>query len=371
MKRYIRLSVIENTMPDNNNSKSDNNSLKDNIMEIMKEQQPIAIKANDSSSKSNLIEIMKDLQPIAFLISMCLVVGAFYANPQNKVAEINLTNILMASLFFFLAYIGLFFFKKTNFPLFLYFGEISLLFGAIFVFYGFTGIVEIIDGEAIAINTLYITVLLFSLILISIMYLSGKVKKELSDKENIALSNKGKDVLYKKRKLYKISKILFHFSLIFFISYILLFSVGILLEFKIYILSFITFIINRLFFIVSTLSLIILLDLFEKAPTPIWLSDLPAILKNTGTFSLNPLESLEVIATQLVSFLLPLFSLCFLAVGSWLVLSAFELPLGTPLMLLGVVVFFMIFQCLIWYQEAVTIVKQILKHINDFLLYLE
>jgi hypothetical protein len=71
---------------------------------------------------------MRELQPVAFLISLSLVVAAFHTKNDNS-DSIKLTYILMASLFFFLAYIGLFSFKKCDFRLFYYFGEISLLFG--------------------------------------------------------------------------------------------------------------------------------------------------------------------------------------------------------------------------------------------------
>jgi hypothetical protein len=192
----------------------DDSNLKSEILEIMKELQPVTIKPDDNNSKNKIFEIMKDLQPVAFLISICLVIATFYVNNHDKVAGINSTNILMASIFFFFAYIGLFFFRKTNFLLSFYLGELSLVFGAIFIYASFSGIVGIIcnaaKGKAYIFsdpNSLFIFVFLLSFPLISIMYLSGKVKKG---------------------KLYNMCKIFFHLSLILFCSCIVLSLFGIL-----------------------------------------------------------------------------------------------------------------------------------------------
>lgn len=47
-------------------------------------------KVSDSNNqKKDILEIMKELQPLAFLLSMCLVIAAFYVNPANDVAKNN------------------------------------------------------------------------------------------------------------------------------------------------------------------------------------------------------------------------------------------------------------------------------------------
>lgn len=98
---------------------------------------------NSNNQKKDTLDIMKELQPVAFLLSICLVIAAFYANPSNEVSKNNLMHILTASLFFFFAYVGLFYYKKTDFTLFLYFGESSLIGGAVFIIYAFSGRIQV------------------------------------------------------------------------------------------------------------------------------------------------------------------------------------------------------------------------------------
>ncbi|WP_011305480.1 hypothetical protein [Methanosarcina barkeri] len=132
--------------------------------------------SDENNAEHEVSNIMKELQPIAFLFSVCMVVAAFYTN--NEVNKTDLANVLMASLFFFFAYIGLFFSKKTDFRWFMYFGEFSLAIGAIYVYKSLVGIAKIIDQAAIDTNSLWIYIVLYSFFLILFMYLSNKVKNE-------------------------------------------------------------------------------------------------------------------------------------------------------------------------------------------------
>jgi hypothetical protein len=287
-----------------------------------------------TEQKNDVLEIMKDLQPVAFLISMCLIVAAFYLNPENDVPKSSLTSILMASLSFFLVYIELFLFKKTDFLWFRYLGEWSLVGAAMLVLYALIGITKIIDEAALAINGLYLFVFYFPIFLITIMYLSGKVKKG---------------------KLYNFCEIFFHLSLFLFCSYIVLFLFKLLAGSQVSLPSWILVIVFWLLLITIALSLFPMVIFYT------WELNLITKLKNVDTFNINPIVSLRTVISQIISAGL-------LVIGFWL-LS------GNPSWLLRVIAFFITCFCLIWYREIVSRVKsrvkQDLKHINDIMsLYL-
>ena len=113
----------------------------------------------ENNALSNVLDTMKDLQPVAFLLSMSLVIAAFCTNPVNNVDNINLAYVLMSSTFFFFAYAGLFFLKRTGFRGFLYFGESSVIAGMLFIMAAFSGIIDLIDSASLNTNTLYIYIL--------------------------------------------------------------------------------------------------------------------------------------------------------------------------------------------------------------------
>lgn len=192
---------------------TDEKKLKIEILEIMNEMQPSVIIPDDNNSKNNVLEILKDLQPVAFFLSVCLVIATFYIN--NNTSPINITNILMASLFFFVSYLGLFAFRITNFPNFLVFGKISLLIGAWFIFKAFLGIAEKIDQAANPTNGLYIGFLMIFFYLILIMYLLEKVKGWL-------VRDFCKIFFHYSLYLFTFSLILFGLYLLFHISYIVI-----------------------------------------------------------------------------------------------------------------------------------------------------
>jgi hypothetical protein len=132
----------------------------------------------ENNELSNVLNIMKDLQPVAFLLSMSLVIAAFYTNPSNNVDNINLTYVLMSSIFFFFAYAGLFFLKITEFRGFLYFGESSVIAGMLFIMAAFSGIIELINNASLNTNTLLIYILVYSFFLILTIYMLGIAKHE-------------------------------------------------------------------------------------------------------------------------------------------------------------------------------------------------
>lgn len=160
LKKYIKLSVYVKSMSDETDSKSKT--------------------SDNNNKKKDILEIMKELQPVAFLLSICLVIAAFYANPVNEVAKTNLRYILMASLFFFFAYMGLFYYKKTDFTPFLYFGECSIIVGAFFVINAFSGIINIIDEKVNPIYGFFATVLFTSFFFNCICLFIGKSEKRKS-----------------------------------------------------------------------------------------------------------------------------------------------------------------------------------------------
>ena len=265
-------------------------------------------KISDSNNqKKDILDIMKELQPVAFLISMCLVIAAFYVNPVNGVSRINLIYILMASLFFFFAYVGLFYYKKTDFSLFLYFGECSLIGGTWFIYNAFSGIFDIIDKEAYPSNAFYLTIFMISFFLIVPMYLSGKVKKG---------------------KIYNFSKVLFHLSLILFFSYILsyfciypLYYVLKLQGLYIYILVFVGVILRMLLMITSSLCFVLMMLLYEWETIIPWILNLTTKLKSTGTFGVNITESLRIIVKSLGKIIYLMISFCLIIIGSWLIIG--------------------------------------------------
>lgn len=270
-----------------------------------------------TDDNSSIFDIMRDLQPIAFLISMCLVIAAFYVN--NHVEAISLTNILVASLAFFIAYISLLIFRKTDFPLFRYFGEFSLICAAAFVFSAFTGIVKKIDEASNSIHYLYIFISLVSLFFITIMYGSRGIKKE---------------------NVYIKCQLLFHLSLILFCLYIFLFVLGRFSNFQVNILSLFTIVVFILFWItqISCLGLTFIAYSYPNKLDSDWIP-LFKKLKNEGTFSINPIESLKVIPSLLIK-------LCLLAIGFGFLLDGLGLLPGNPVMLIGIIAI-LIFFCLI------------------------
>ena len=296
-------------MPDENNSKPD-----------------------ADNSNRDIFNIMKDLQPVAFLLSFCLVIAAFYSNPGNGVSDINLSYILAASFIFFIAYVSFFVYKKTNFPLFLYFGEGCLIGAALFVYRSFFGIAEMIDKVADHPNSIYVFVLLFSFDFIPIMYLSGKIKNG---------------------KIYDFSKIFFHLSLIFFCLHIILFLFGLQTWFQVSFLSWLEIAAFYLFIITEQISftplcvLYILKFIFPR------ILDSFTKLKNEGVFSINPIESLEVIANLLGIFCLPLIGFCLLLIGFWSLVRGLGFPIDNMLILSGVIAIFIITFCLTWYREMI------------------
>lgn len=260
-----------------------------------------------NNQKKDTLEIMKDLQPVAFLISMCLVVAAFYVNPVNGVAKVNLTSILVASLSFFFGYFGFFFYKKTDYILFLYFGECSIIGGAWFIYNAFSGIANIIDKDTDPKNALYLTVLSILFFLILAMYFSGKVEKG---------------------KIYHFSKVLFHLSLVLLFSYILLstctcviyFLLKIQTGFYVSILKIVTNLIFILLLITSSLSLILVALLYAWEHTILWVRSLTTKLNSTDTFGLNITESLRIIVKSLGRIIYLMISFCLIIIGSWLII---------------------------------------------------
>ncbi|WP_410509749.1 hypothetical protein RSJ42_05895 [Methanosarcina hadiensis] len=266
-------------------------------------------KPSDSNNqKKDLLEIMKELQPVAFLISMCLVIAAFYVNPANEVSKNNLIHILMASLSFFFAYLGLFCYKKNDFPLFRYFGECSLIGGVWFVYNAFAGIIGIIDKEVNPVNSFFISVFLISLSLITTMFLSGKVKKG---------------------KMYNFSKVLFHFSLVLLFSYIVLYSSSYLVyfilklqkEFYVPILLSGTVIIRDLLIVISSVSLFLMMVLYELESIYPWIDGLSIRFKDADTFDMNIIKSLGIIVNTLGRITYLIISFCLIIIGFWLLVS--------------------------------------------------
>lgn len=237
---------------------------------------------NNNNQNKDTLDIMKELQPVAFLISMCLVIAAFYANPSNDVAKNNLMHILTASLFFFFAYIGLFYYKKTDFTLFLYFGESSLIGGAWFIINAFSGIIDIIDKEVNPINSFFTTIFGISFFLIASFYLSGKVKKG---------------------NIYNFSKVLFHLSLVLFylhlVSFVFIYIIYYLLNLKtgfyVSILFLVGIAVRYLLMITSLVSFVLVMSLYELERIIPWILGSSTRLKNTNTFGINIIESLEIV----------------------------------------------------------------------------
>lgn len=264
---------------------------------------------DSNKQKKDILDIMKELQPVAFLLSMCLVIAAFYANPTNEVAENNLIHILMASLFFFFAYVGLFYYKKTDFTPFLYFGECSLIGGAWFVINAFSGIIGIIDKEVNPINGFFTTVFVTSFFLITSIYLSGKVKRG---------------------KIYNFSKVLFHLSLVLFfpylVSFVCIYIIYYLRELQtglyVSILLLVAVIVRLLFLITSLASLLLIMVLYIWEYLIPWELSLPAKFKNTNTFGMNIIESLGMIVKSLGRITYLMIGFCLIAIGFWLLVGS-------------------------------------------------
>lgn len=128
--------------------------------------------------ESDVLTIMANLQPIAFLLSMSLLLATFIANRQDTSKFVDLTNALMASVFFFFAYFAFFMSQKFTYTWFNSLGEISLLGGGFYIYKAFPGIITIIDEATNSTNTLFIFSLLFSFVLILAAYLLKNTKKE-------------------------------------------------------------------------------------------------------------------------------------------------------------------------------------------------
>lgn len=153
--------------------------------------------------KHNVLTIMAKLQPVAFMLSMSLVLAAFIANRQDSSKFVDLTNALMASVFFLFAYFGFFLSQKLDYTWFHSLGEISLLGGGLYIYKAFPGIITIIDEATNSTNTLFIYSLLFSFVLILVAYLLKNTEKE--------------------RVIYKFCKTFWSISIILVISYAVLF----------------------------------------------------------------------------------------------------------------------------------------------------
>lgn len=261
---------------------------------------------NSNNQKKDTLNIMKELQPVAFLISMCLVIAAFYINPANEVAKNNLIHILTASLFFFFAYIGLFYYKKTDFTLFLYFGECSLIGGAWFIINAFSGIIDIIDKEVNPINSFFATIFVISFFLIASIYLSGKVKKG---------------------NIYNLSKVLFHLSLVLFffylVSFVCIYIIYYLLDLKtgfyVSILFLVGIAVRYLLIITSSVSFVLVMFLYELEHIIPWILGSSTKLKSTNTFGINIIESLEIVKSLgRITYLMIGF---LIIIGFWLLVS--------------------------------------------------
>jgi hypothetical protein len=295
---------------------------------------------DDKNANKDVLEIMKDLQPVAFLVSMCLVIAAFYVNPANNVDKINLTSVLMASVFFFLAYISLFFYKRTNFNLFLYFGECSIVGGASYILYAFSGIIDLIDimgKETNLINAFYIAVFLNSLSLCVSLYLSGKIRKG---------------------KIYNFCKVFFHLGIILFIISIVLFIcfyivfIYLKLQTGIYVLILVwaMAIVRMASLMVSCISFLPMICLYSFERASPWTESLLKFII-TNTFGLNIFESLRIIINSFQRIVITLVGFCLASIGLWLLID-------NPLILIGevfffLICFFLIGFCLVSYREII------------------
>lgn len=265
---------------------------------------------------SNIFDIIRDLQPIAFLLSMCLIIAGFFSNPLNEIPGINLTNILMASLFFFFAYIGMFIFKMTKYPMFRYFGGFSFGLGWLFIFNAFGGIAGKIDDAAIPINGIYIAFLSLSLFLIGIIYLLGKIKTGI---------------------IRDLCKLFFQISFISFCLCLVLSVVNTMFKVPTLILN----LIYNISFITMVISLLPLSALYGFVQPNLQMRDSYKELK-TDIFSLNPMLSLRVIIPSII--------------GTWLLIDIPDLILGVKIGLIAILILIFLFItgfCLTWYKEII------------------
>lgn len=132
--------------------------------------------SDSDRSENKTLDILKELQPVAFLLSMSLVIASFFANPASGINKSSLTSILIGSVFFFFSYIGFFCSQKTNFRLFLYYGEYSLVFGAFFILIGFLNIVSKLDHEVSDATSVYSYLLIYGFIIVISLYLLQKAE---------------------------------------------------------------------------------------------------------------------------------------------------------------------------------------------------
>lgn len=144
---------------------------------------------------SLFIEIIGKLQPLAFLISASLILAVFFDKES-----ISRKYAVLASLSFFLAYLGFVFYKITKYKLSFYWGLFLTLISVNLIYDSFGGAFDIIfSGENKRITTLA-TYIVFSMILLFTNFCL-----DLSNKNN---------------RIYKICKTLYYSAVLFAILYI-------------------------------------------------------------------------------------------------------------------------------------------------------
>lgn len=125
---------------------------------------------------NSLTDIMRDLQPVAFLISASLVLAVFLNN------ELNQRYALLASVLFFLAYLGLAFYKITKYKWSFYWGLSLIILSTYFLYSSFGDVIHIIFKNKMDRNLLFVV----SCIVISMIILLNKFSLDISHNKNQA-----------------------------------------------------------------------------------------------------------------------------------------------------------------------------------------
>ncbi|KCZ73540.1 hypothetical protein ANME2D_00610 [Candidatus Methanoperedens nitroreducens] len=169
-------------------------------------------------------EIIGKLQPIAFLISVSLVLAAFF--DKNSISR---TYALFASLSLFFAYLGFAFYKITKYRLSFYWGLSLTLISVTLIYYAFGNVFGII----LSVENKRITTLAFYIVC-SMFALYTKYTLDSSNKNNLR---------------YKISNIAFYIAVLFILIYV---PVGIYLNLTIIPMFFAVLLLSLILFISAT-----------------------------------------------------------------------------------------------------------------------
>ena len=143
-------------------------------------------------------EIIRELQPIAFLISASLLLTVFFINFDEN--SVSVKYALLASVSFFLAYLGFVFYKIFNYRLSFYWGLSLTSISAILIYYSFNGVFPIFFSDTNNALTILVAYIVSSMFILMAHYTLGE-------------SNHNNNT-------YKISKYIFYLIVLFILIYI-------------------------------------------------------------------------------------------------------------------------------------------------------